>query len=606
MGAGGKDRDELRLEVRHLSAGLSTLTQEVGTIEARLVTLDRRLVEFCGLVQGLQEEQYAQQRAFERNQEAIASGAGRALTAEAVREHLNQEHEWQKCLDGTNDGGLQLLEQRWEAKLEEHTRWLLELQSDIAAIHLEACSPAKNGTKASAKGGATTACGADDALDTPLAARLSALEQAQRTIAVSTRRALHTALVVHKNQQDQSHLEVADSPQTVKVAQLTDDVGLKPIADLEQENRTRFALHDERLEKADRRLCEQDERLDKILQMVDTLADRVIFQGLPEEGSSAEGRADTEQLAREMRADLVGEVREKLEDMEASMYSLGAQVQALQHQQPIGQYGLSDGAYDDRREVIGYLEQRVDRGFNEMSQRLDSLQEWRDQQRITLRQIGNELPEVSQKLDQLWSQCQYYFPRVKEHDVHFSFFRTSFENHKQHMLDVTGGLSRNARLQGNSQPRGLADSVRAPQAIGLSSLESSTGDDNTNGIGTTACDPIADRLADRLASVPPPGAAFGWAAPFQRSASGPSLRLDVPPSALCSPPPAAASFSSPSFEAHGGTATTTHGGTVVSNSLGASSWEPTAGCPGSSSEARTPLQRQVMARLYADSDAPVE
>jgi len=396
-------------------------------------------------------------------------------------------------------------------------------------------------------------------------------------------------------------LELTDSPQKVKAGKLTDDAALKSIADLEQEHRRRFAFHDERLQKADQRLCEQDERLDKILQMVDTLADRVLLQALPEEGSSAEGRADTEHLAREMRADLVSEAREKLEDVEASVYSLSAQVQALQHQQPIGQYGLSDGGYDDRREVVEYLEQRVDRGFNEISQRLDCLQEWKDQQRITLRQIGNELPEVSQKLDQLWSQCQYYFPRVKEHDVHFSFFRTSFENHKQHMLDVTGGLSRNARLQGNSQPRGFADSLRPPQAIGLSPLESSTGDDSTNGT-----DPLADRLADRFASVPPPGAAFGWSRPFQRSASGPSLRLDAPSSALCSPPPAAALPSSPSFEATGGSGTNSQGDTGVGNSIGASGREAIAGYPGSSGEARTPLQRQVMARLYADSGAPVE
>merc|ERR1712176_284579 len=46
------------------------------------------------------------------------------------------------------------------------------------------------------------------------------------------------------------------------------------------------------------------------------------------------------------------------------------------------------------------------------------------------------------KLDELWAQCQYYFPRVKEHDVHFSFFRTSFEAHKQQMLDFTDNVER--------------------------------------------------------------------------------------------------------------------------------------------------------------------
>jgi len=86
------------------------------------------------------------------------------------------------------------------------------------------------------------------------------------------------------------------------------------------------------------------------------------------------------------------------------------------------------------------LEARVDRNLSEIGQRLDALQDCRDQQRMSLRQLSHQMPEVSNKLDQLWSQCQYYFPRVKEHDVHFSFFRTSFETHKQSMLDYADGL----------------------------------------------------------------------------------------------------------------------------------------------------------------------
>merc|ERR1712039_792716 len=82
----------------------------------------------------------------------------------------------------------------------------------------------------------------------------------------------------------------------------------------------------------------------------------------------------------------------------------------------------------------------MDRSLTEICQRLDNLQDSRDQQRLTLRQMSIQLPEVVQKLDQLWAQCHHYFPRIKEHDVHFSFFRTSFENHKQQMLDLADSL----------------------------------------------------------------------------------------------------------------------------------------------------------------------
>lgn len=422
------DHDDLALEVRHLGARLCTLTQEVGTIEARQVALDRRLVEFGSLVQGLQEEQYTQSCALERSQKALATGAQRALhKAVAVQQHLEQEDEWQTCLDRVSASGIGQLERRWEARLEEHTRWLMELQSDMAAMSMEALP-----SKAPASGALTErAARSAAAREAPLATRLTALERAQRTIAVSTRRALHTALVVH--QQQRSHEQDDDCGKARLQAPVEECVDVaKPVADLERECKQRFS--------------EQDERLDKILQMVDTLADRVLLQALPDEANCIDDRA----LARDMRehAGALSELREKLDELEANTYGLASQIQAQQHQQQSTARGLSDMAYNEHYDservlvVVENLEQRVDRSLSDVCQRLDFLQEGRDQHRITLRQLSNELPEVSQKLDQLWTQCQYYFPRVKEHDVHFSFFRTSFENHKQHMLDFTGGLER--------------------------------------------------------------------------------------------------------------------------------------------------------------------
>uniref|UniRef100_A0A7S0AL65 Uncharacterized protein n=2 Tax=Pyrodinium bahamense TaxID=73915 RepID=A0A7S0AL65_9DINO len=267
-------------------------------------------------------------------------------------------------------------------------------------------------------------------------------------------------MVVHQQQQSQEPPELCDRDRNTEKA--VEDVG-RPIVELEQQCSQRFA--------------EQEERMDKILQMVDTLADRVIQQQPLQDESGAPEAGE--------QHDQVGELREKVEDLEANLYGLAAQVQAQEphQQQPSsGLFGIEDGSSRERfdggvsREsfvaAMESLEARVDRNLsevdrslNEVCQRVDSLQEGRDQQRLTLRQMSNELPEVSQKLDQLWAQCQYYFPRVKEHDVHFSFFRTSFENHKQHMLDFTDGLERDRLIDhGSLTPADAA--ARSPAAAG--------------------------------------------------------------------------------------------------------------------------------------------
>jgi hypothetical protein len=92
-------------------------------------------------------------------------------------------------------------------------------------------------------------------------------------------------------------------------------------------------------------------------------------------------------------------------------------------------------------------EARLDKTIADLSDRLDPLHEFIEQQRLSTWQSGKQLPEVVQKLDQLWSQCQYYFAKVKEHDVHFGFFRNSFESHKQNLLDLGDGYETSSPLR---------------------------------------------------------------------------------------------------------------------------------------------------------------
>lgn len=64
------------------------------------------------------------------------------------------------------------------------------------------------------------------------------------------------------------------------------------------------------------------------------------------------------------------------------------------------------------------VQARVDRNLSDMSRRLDSVQACREQHRLQNLQLGRQVPDLAQKVDQLWSQCRLYFSKVKEHDVH--------------------------------------------------------------------------------------------------------------------------------------------------------------------------------------------
>lgn len=47
----------------------------------------------------------------------------------------------------------------------------------------------------------------------------------------------------------------------------------------------------------------------------------------------------------------------------------------------------------------------------ELAQKLHAMQDTEDDMQLAVRQLAQQLPEVSKRLEQLWAQCQLYFPR---------------------------------------------------------------------------------------------------------------------------------------------------------------------------------------------------
>jgi microcompartment protein CcmL/EutN len=100
-------------------------------------------------------------------------------------------------------------------------------------------------------------------------------------------------------------------------------------------------------------------------------------------------------------------------------------------------------------ESLNTINRMLEKNIVDLSGRLDLMQV--DQKRQSL-QLGSCRPtEVAQKLDQLWEECKSHFSKVKEHDIHLSFFLSSFENHKQQCLGIDDSFSLTLDARGHSQ-----------------------------------------------------------------------------------------------------------------------------------------------------------
>lgn len=395
---------------------LRRLNQDLRGVESRQVLLDRRLVELDAQVQALQEQHFAQSFATECGHRAVALGAHRALkTAKEVAE----EGEWKKCMEVLGidaDSESRRTSSRLQEELVSVSRRIEEL-GERMEVHLA------NGFRS----GDTTR----------LETRLSSLEQAHRKLAVGAQRALRMALSV---QERQDGLEVAEEfERCFSSSSLNGDVG--------------------RPDLSERRLEEQDQRLEQILTIVDALADRVSDTGASVQALAEGKSSDPSSVIHE-------ELRDKVEELEGNLYGLAAQVQSqVDHKGRVATLRLMDQQQEKHHVrslehlelALQALDTRLERSLTEVAQKLHVMQDAEDEQQVALRHLAQQLPEVSKRLDQLWAQCQLYFPRLQEQEVHFGFLRASFEAHKQQMLDLSEGLERKSLSSSWREKRPEAD-----------------------------------------------------------------------------------------------------------------------------------------------------
>eukprot|EP00933_Yihiella_yeosuensis_P062003 TRINITY_DN6490_c0_g1_i1.p1 TRINITY_DN6490_c0_g1~~TRINITY_DN6490_c0_g1_i1.p1 ORF type:complete len:458 (+),score=105.06 TRINITY_DN6490_c0_g1_i1:3-1376(+) len=416
-------------------------------MESRQVLLDRRLAEFSGMLQGIQEEQYAHTSSLERGQKALACSAKRALqTAVTVQKSLEEDRTMQACLSNIeSDGSLQHIS-FLQGRIEEQQASIRQLGDWIAQVARG--HPGSDQVPYSlgylfsdGRPRDKLSIGSEDLVD-----RIVALEKGQKAVASSARRALHTALVVHQKQESQDQED--EFGKCLGIDHLSGSSEAQP-PPLPSASTTATTAPE--IQNCVERIVEQDERLEKILQVVDVLADKV-----QETGASIETLKLTDgKMTGSTASDVVGsdELREKIEDLQANLYGLAAQVQS--------QAQMSGPALLDRQEqqqqqqrttesltlAMESMDEKVKRSLAEISHRLDIVEETCDENQIHLRQLKLQLPEATQRLDQLWEQCQKCFPRMQEQEVHFSFLRNSFEAHKQQMFELwesSSGASKSA------------------------------------------------------------------------------------------------------------------------------------------------------------------
>lgn len=435
--------------VDQLSAKLNALQGDILSIESRQVHADTRIAQLDSLVQGMQEENFVQSCSLERGQKSTDLRAKQAINSVvALQRQVEQEDAMSECLNGLMlppGGWASEVEKRFEAKLEEHRRWLMKISREVTTL-------ASATAEVRAIGHHQVLAIKEDAQNAAsVGARLSALDSKMQKVALSAKRALHASIVLQQQQQSSEHeLEW----QRCLMGPPRSESPSRKLTEVEQQWAARFN--------------QQDQRLERIIHMVDTLADRVMAQA---SNASFERESIADKAAADMTAKLshlkeqvesMAQLREKVEEMEAALlFSLASQSQppapapapalaapptpgtgAIAGASPNANANAFPGGAERVMEAIDGFEARIGRGLTDVRQRVEALEGVTEQQRLALSQVCRQIPEMRMSLDQLSEQCQQCFPRVKEHEVRLNLFRESFDSQRRDVLDLMEGLER--------------------------------------------------------------------------------------------------------------------------------------------------------------------
>jgi len=206
-------------------------------------------------------------------------------------------------------------------------------------------------------------------------------------------------------------------------------------------------------------ITKQDARIERLIDMVDSLADKFrslngsealqnalttakVSKGLTSNGEpvSPAGHGATSNVKEEIRS-----LREQVDEMESKMdsnftYLFSANTR-LMCNPALANVAIGSGPPSD---VIGMDVEGNDshHEFNKLSDKMDALQEARDGHHLSLIQVQRQVSDNTHRIESLEGKCHDYFPRIKELALKQTLFQKKFESHQEYIREAMDGIAR--------------------------------------------------------------------------------------------------------------------------------------------------------------------
>jgi prefoldin subunit 5 len=215
------------------------------------------------------------------------------------------------------------------------------------------------------------------------------------------------------------------------------------------------------------RVNDQDARVERLIHMVDALADNVINiksgeffpdalmapkapKGLTSNGeSSMTDECGAEHTASSNEVRMLNEdmnyLREQVEEMEAKFTFLYSSIPQLSNPAlASGNTLVGIGAGSPTSDTGGFDAEGNDsqHHFSKLSMRMDVLQESRDDFQLSLQKVHRHASDNTQRIENIEHKCHEYFPRIKELALKLTLFQTKFTSHQDYTREAMDSLAR--------------------------------------------------------------------------------------------------------------------------------------------------------------------